>query len=279
MEYIMLNNAQTEELSDFLPEDIRRKLKDGNACVIGGAQKEILVCIGVFSLDEFSENNVECLYLYTNPDSRNQGNATGLILYAEELFAEKGFRRMCFNLTADPETLDGWSRFLSELGYLPVDMDWQIFQYDLTAIEENPLVRRFTGREFSLHTLDQRQISYMLHEDKHLPRKIKDIIRNEADWDKSLFYPVQGHLAAGVMIQDNGVDDLSIHALYISSHLKNRSILLVMLARAVGILGTTKNRRAKVYFYVERENQAEAYEKIFGKPGESYQVQRLEKAL
>ncbi len=279
MEYVMLDKSQTEELSDFLPEDIRRKLKNGNACVIGGAQKEIVVCIGVFALDEFSENNGECLYIYTNPDCRNHGYATGLIFYAEELFAEKGLRRMCFNLTAERKKIDDWSNFLSELGYLPVNMNWQIFQYDITSVEENSLVQRFTGREFTFHPLDRRQISYMIHEDKHLPGQIKDIIRNEADWDKSLFYPMQGHLAAGVMIQDNGVDDLSIHALYISSHLKNRSILLVMLARAVGILGTTKNRRAKVYFYVERENQAEAYEKIFGKPGESYQVQRLEKAL
>ncbi len=279
MEYIMLNKSQTEELSDFLPEDIKKKLKDGNACVIGGARNELLVCIGVFAFDEFSENNGECLYIYTNPDSRNQGYAAGLILYAEDLFMQKGLRRMCFNLTAQEETLDEWSRFLSELGYLSVDLDWQIFQYDLTAIEKNPLVERFTGREFSFHNLDRRQISYMIHEDKNLPGKIKDIIRTEADWDKSLFYPVQGHLAAGVIIRDNGEDDLSIHALYISSHLKNRSILLVMLARAVDILGSTKNYRAKVYFYVEKKNQAEAYEKLFGPPRESYQVRRLEKIL
>lgn len=279
MEYIMLNKSQTEALADFLPEDIRRKLNDGNACVIGGAKNEILVCVGVFAFDEFSENNGECLYLYTNPDSRNQGYATGLILYAEDLFMKKGLRRMCFNLSAKGGTLEEWGAFLSELGYLPVDLDWQIFQYDFSAIEANPQVRRFTGDEFSFHNLDRRQIAFMINEDSTLPRKIKDIIRREADWDRSLFYPVQGHLAAGVMIRDNGEEDLSIHALYISSHLKNRSILLVMLARAVENLKTGKNYKAKVYFYIEKKDQAEAYEKLFGLPRESYRVRRFEKIL
>ena len=279
MEYMMLDQLQTAQIADFLPRDIKEKLETENACVIGGIQREILVSLGVFAFDEFSENNGECLYLYTNPDCRNNGYASGLVLYAEELFAQKGLRRMCFNLTAPGDKQEEWSKFLSELGYLPVDLDWQIFQYDFQSVEKNPNIVRFSGNEFAFHSLDRRQISHMIHEDQSMPRKIKDVIRKEADWEKSLFYPVQGHLAAGVMIRDNGENDLSIHALYISSHLKNRSILLVMLARAVNTLKSAKSADAKVYFYVEQKRQAEAYEKLFGKPRESYLVRRLEKVL
>lgn len=108
---------------------------------------------------------------------------------------------------------------------------------------------------------------------------IREIIRNEADWQKSLFYSVQGHLAAGVMVRNNGADELSIHALYLSSQLKNRSILLVMLAQTVEMMNQLRSAGAKVYFYVENQRQIEAYNVLFGAPAADYRVCRMEKTL
>ncbi len=279
MEYTTLNHSQAEQLSNFLPDEIGAKIATDEACVIGAAEGDSLVSLGVFSFDEFTDDYVECLYLYTVPEERRKGYATGLLFYAESVFRGKNLKNLCFNLSDRPEKMTEWNAFLSKLGYQPLDMNWHILEYDFTTIESSPGIRSCSGNELSFQSLDRRQISYMLHQDKSIPRVIREIIRNEADWQKSLFYSMQGHLAAGVMIRDNGVDDLSIHALYLSSQLKNRGILLVMLAKAVDMMKSARSQEARVYFYVEYQRQIEAYRTLFGNPRSDYLICRLEKTL
>ncbi len=279
MEYMTLNRMQAGKLGSFLSADIAKKIETDEACVIGAVEGDAVVGLGVFSFDEFSDDHVECLYLYIMPDLRRKGCGTGLLFYAESVFRKRGIRNLCFNLSDTPEKMNEWNAFLSKLGYQPLDMNWHILEYNFAAIESSPGIRSCSGNELSFQSLDRRQISYMLHQDKTIPRVIREIIRNEADWQKSLFYSMQGHLAAGVMIRDNGVDDLSIHALYLSSQLKNRGILLVMLARAVDMMKSARSTDARVYFYVEYQRQIEAYRTLFGDPRSDYLICRLEKSL
>ena len=279
MEYTTLNHKQAEQLVEYLPTEIGEKIKADEACVIGALEGDSVICIGIFSFDEFTDEYVECLYLYTVPERRRKGNASGLLFHAEQSFRERGLKQLCFNLSDVPERMDEWLRLLSQVGYQSVDMNWHILEYDFAVIANSPGIQNCGGSGLSFQSLDRRQISYMLHEDKTIPRMIREIIRTEADWQKSLFYSIQGHLAAGVMIRDNGVDDLSIHALYLSSQLKNRGILLVMLAKAVDMMKASCNKEAKVYFYVEYQRQIEAYRSLFGEPGSDYRICRMEKEL
>lgn len=279
MECATLNRQQAEQLTEFLPRDIGEKILSDDACVTSVLEEGIVISLGIFSFDEFSDDNVECLYLYTMPDKRKKGYASMLLSYSEEIFKKQGVRHMCFNLTALSENMDIWKQFLTGQGYRLLDMDWHILEYDFAAVENCPAIRNCSGTELSFQSLDRRQISYMIHEDKTIPRVIREIIRTEADCQKSLFYSVLGHLAAGVMIRDNGVDDLSVHALYLSTQLKNRGILLVMLARTIQVMREARSTDAKMYFYVEYQKQMQAYRKLFGVPKFDYQVCRLEKVL
>lgn len=279
MEYIVLNHRQTEQLGQYLPEDVRKKIETEDACVIGAVENAAVTGVGVFSYDEFSDGNVECLYLYTVPERRNNGLSSGLLRYAEDMFKKQGVKQICFNLSDIANRMTIWNTFLTRNGYVLLDMNWHILEYHFESIEQSREIQRFRGQKLTFCSLNRRQITYMLHEDKSIPYMIRKIIRNEADWQKSLFYSVQGHLAAGVMVRNNGADELSIHALYLSSHLKNRSILLVMLAQTVEMMKQLRSAEAKVYFYVENQRQIEAYNVLFGTPAEDYQVCRMEKSL
>ncbi len=279
MECATLSRKQAEQLTEFLPRDIGEKIISDDACVTSVLDGETVISLGIFSFDEFSDDHVECLYLYTMPDRRREGYASMLLSYSEELFRKQGVRQMCFNLTALPENMEIWKQFLAGQGYQLLDINWHILEYNFDDVESCPAIRSCNGRELSFQSLDRRQISYMIHEDKSIPRVIREIIRTEADWQKSLFYSVLGHLAAGVMIRDNGVDDLSVHALYLSSHLKNRGILLVMLAKTIQVMREARSTDAKMYFYVEYQKQMQAYRKLFGEPKSDYQVCRLEKVI
>ena len=279
MEYVILNNSQAGELVEYLPDDVGKKITSQDAFVLSAVEGTTVACLGVFASDEFSNDNAECLYLYTMPEQRNRGLAEGLLAYAEDMFRKQGVKRMCFNLSDYPNRMTVWNSFLEGLGYTLLDMDWHILEYRFGNIAKSREIQRFQGQNIAFHTLDRRQISYMLHEDKTIPYMIREIIRYEADWQKSLFYSVHGHLAAGVLVRNNGADDLSIHALYLSSQLKNRSVLLIMLAQTVEMMEQLRGTDTKVYFYVENQRQIEAYRVLFGDPAEDFRVCRLEKPL
>ena len=279
MEYTTLSHSQAVQLLQYLPAEIAKKIESEDACVIGALDGTDVVGLGIFSYDEFTEDYVECLYLYTIPENRGKGIASGLLFHSEDLFKTQGIRFLSFNLADVPEKIDEWSRFLSKVGYQVIDMNWHILEYDFSVIENCEAIQDCKESSFSFQSLDSRQISYMLHEDKSIPYMIREIIRNESDWQKSLFYTIQGHLAAGVMIRDDGNNELSVHALYLSSLLKNRGILLAMLAQAVQMMKSTHSKDTKMYFYVEYQKQIEAYQALFGQTKADYRICRLEKKL
>ena len=206
--------------------------------------------------------------------------ASSILHYAAEMFLPTGAEKLCINLTGMAQNTQVLHNFFMKEHFLPLVQDWHILAYDMGRITSNEFISQCRGNG-SIHfqTLNRRMLSYMLHEDSSIPKIIKEIIRTEADWGKSLFYQAQGKLAAGVMVEENGADDVSVHALYINPHLKNRAVLLSMLASAVDNAKVKPSMQVKVYFYVDDSRHMEVYRQLFGAPDEDYRVERYEKEL
>lgn len=279
MEYHLFGGEQAVEENSFLPELVQERIRKNQGwMMIGQDEKEKIVTVGAFTLQEGTKNAVELAYLYTIPEERENGYAMGLLYTAENLFLQNGFSKIvCMPIGEREEILD-FTHFLLLAGFEPVLLDGHICMYDRSRLLQRDTIKPYLDLKLKQYShLSKNEMGYYARTlAEKLPGRFHEELLRECDEEKSVFAIENGEMMAAILLGKRREDRAELLNVYMDPNWKQKQQLLAML---VQVLREMEQEIREVNVVIDDDRVRNLFRYVLGEAETDLWVQRYEKEL
>ncbi len=294
MKYRLLTGEQLGEVLTFLPEEIRENIRKGRGWLMVGQEEKDrigrdekteteegrILTMAALQLRAGEGGCMELAYIYTLPETREEGYAMELLYEAEKILRKCGVKKILCMLTGKRQEILDFTHFLLLAGFEPVILDGHICIYNRKELLESQVLKPFYAAAGKTYTnLDRGEMRYYAREQgKKLPQRFRDELLGNCDAKKSVFAIENGRLRGAILLGSSEKEKGRAELLnvYVDPRWEQKQQILSML---VQVLRKLREDVKEIAIAIDDERVRKLLTYVLGEAEKDYWVQRYEKRI